>query len=145
MRLATLSLLVSLAAVPQVLAEEGRFALKQAGDGFIKLDKQTGSLTHCRQIETAWTCKKLNEEAVELNASVEQLLQDAAKIKQENKELRSKVAELEGKVAKFEQKPPELKLPSDQDVDKLMGFFEKIFERFLEFAKTVHEKPGEQT
>ena len=145
MRLATLSLAASLAAATGALAEDGRFSIKPAGDGFIKLDTQTGGLTHCRQVDTAWTCKVLNDESAELNASVEQLLQDAAKIKQENKTLRAKVAQLEDKLAKLEAKPEELKLPSDQDVDKIMGFFEKLFERFLEFARKAQEKSGEQT
>jgi len=145
MRLATLSLLASLAAATSGLADDGRFSIKPAGDGFIKLDKKTGGLTHCHQVDTAWTCKVLNDENGELNASVEQLLQDAAKIKQEKKALRTQVARLEVKLAKLEAGPDKLKLPSDQDVDKIMGFFEKLFERFLEFARKAQEKPGEPT
>lgn len=145
LRLMVMSVLGALIFSAGALAEDGRFSIKPAGDGFIKLDKQTGGLTHCRQVNTAWTCKVLNDESSELSASVEELLEEAAKIKQENKALKSKVAQLEEKLAKLEADPKELKLPSDQDVDKIMGFFEKLLERFLEFAKKVQEKQGEQT
>lgn len=127
------------------MAEQGRFSIKPAGDGFIKLDTQTGALTHCRQFEANWTCKILNDEAGDLSASAEQILEDAAKIKQENKTLRARVSQLERKLAKLEKAPEQLKIPSDQDVEKIMGFFERLMERFLEFARKAKEQPGEQT
>lgn len=141
-----LGVLCSLAFASGALAQEGRYDIKPAGDGFIKLDKKTGGLTHCRQLDQNWTCKALNDESKELSASVEDLLADAAKIKQENRELKAKVAKLEDKLAKLEANPKELKLPSDEDVDKIMGFFEKLMQRFLDFARQVQEKnQGEPT
>ena len=145
MKLTVMSILGVLVLSAGALAEDGRFSIKSAGDGFIKLDRKTGGLTHCRQEETDWTCKVLNDESGELSASVEELLEEAAKIRQENTALKAKVAQLEKKLAKLEADPEKLKLPSDQDVDKIMGFFEKLLERFLEFARKVQEKQGEQT
>ena len=145
LRLTAIGILCSLAISAGAHADDGRFAIKPAGDGFIKLDKKTGGLTHCRQVDTSWTCKVLNDESGELSASVEELLEDAAKIKQENKALKAKVAQLEQKLAKLEAGPKELKLPSDKDVDQIMGFFEKLLERFLEFARKVQDKQGEPT
>lgn len=135
----------SLLLATSALADDGRFSIKPAGDGFIKLDTQTGALTHCRQLEANWTCKILNDQTGDLSASAEQVLEDAAKIKQENKALRARVSQLEEKLAKLEKEPGQVKLPSDQDVEKIMGFFERLMERFLEFAKKVQDQPGEQT
>ncbi len=145
LKLTVMSVLGALILSAGALAEEGRFSIKSAGDGFIKLDKQTGGLTHCRQVNTAWTCKVLKDESGELSASVEELLEEAARIKQENKALKARLAQMEEKLAKLEADPKELKMPSDQDVDKIMGFFEKLLERFLEFAKRVQEQQGEPT
>ena len=44
------------------LAQDGRFALKDAEDGFIKLDTKTGTVTHCRKSGADWTCGVLDEE-----------------------------------------------------------------------------------
>ncbi len=137
--------LCSLVLATGALADEGRFSIKPAGDGFIKLDKQTGALTHCQQVDATWTCKILNDKTGDLSASAEQVLEDAAKVKQENKALRAKVARLEERLAKLEKGPGELQLPSDQDVEKLMGFFERMMERFLAFARKMQEQPGEPT
>ncbi len=140
-----LGVFCSLALATAAIAEENRFDIKPAGDGFIKLDKRTGGLTHCRQVDQNWTCKALNDDSTELSASVEDLLADAAKIKQENRDLKAKVAQLEEKLAKLEANPKELKLPSDEDVDKIMGFFEKLMQRFMDFARQMQDKQGEPT
>lgn len=137
--------LCSLVLATSALAEDGRFSIKPAGDGFIKLDKQSGALTHCQPAEGTWSCKILNDKTGDLSASAEQVLEEAARIKQENKALRTKVARLEEKLAKLEKGPGELKLPSDQDMEKLMGFFERMMERFLAFARKMQEQPGEPT
>ena len=46
---------------------------------------------------------------------------------------------------KEEEKSKELRLPDDKDLDKLMGFFEKLMQRFMDFAKQNPGESGERT
>lgn len=114
----------------------GRYVLQRAGDGFIRLDTVTGATAHCRQRQAAWQCDSLSDDQGAMQQSLNEL---AA----ENRRLKARVEQLEKQLVDNQ---PDRKgrtgLPSDEELDEIMGFFEKVMRRFLEFARTLKDFSG---
>lgn len=130
-------------AIPAALGASqptGRFVLKQTSDGFMRLDTETGSIAHCLKRNDKWQCDTLNTGNAGPNP-------DIARLKQQNAELSKRVASLEAKVrslAGSDKKPKtKLELPSDEELDEMMGFFEKLMSRLMRLARTFQDPPGE--
>ena len=117
----------------------GRYQLHQTPDGFMRLDTQTGSIAHCRQKSGTWQCDDLATSAGADQAEVTAL-------REKNRQLEMRITRLEAKlrsrVEKQRNGESELRLPSDQEFDQIMGFFEKFITRFMEFARTLNEPHG---
>ena len=117
----------------------GRYTMKDIEDGMLRLDTATGEVSYCRRKDDNWAC-----DTAEDTRSV--LVEQLAKLQEENAALRKRVAELEEKPKDSEK----LKLPSDQDLDKVMDFMDRLMRRFYAFTKSMREqleekKPGEDT
>jgi len=110
----------------------GRYVLKDVEGGFIRLDTQTGAVSHCRPRDGQWMCESLADDR-------EVLQKEIADLERENNDLRKRVAELEGA------DKPSVELPSDADLDRLMGFFERLMKRVIEFARGLESPPGQET
>ena len=131
--------------------EQPRFAMKDIPGGFAKVDTKTGMVTECRRIRRKWECNVLSETVPEPpEPKVEEKRpEDDIKFKlleRDNIRLKSRIAELEVKLKKVEEeKSQELRIPDEKDLDKMMGFIEKLFERFMDFAKQAPGESGERT
>lgn len=114
------------------LAEDvpGRYAMKDVPDGLIRLDTQTGAVTHCRQKQANWVCEAVADER--------QAYQDEiARLTRENEDLRkSMTADAEARKNGF---------PGDEELDQVMTFVEDVMRRFFEFAKSMSDKVGRET
>ena len=120
-------------------AEEstGRYVLQRAGDGFIRLDTMTGATAHCRQRQAAWHCESLSDDQAGARDEVNAL-------REENRKLRRQVEDLEARLSRQERKPGDKSgLPSDQEFDRIMEFFDEVLRRFMEFAKSLRDFPGD--
>lgn len=129
------------AAVPATAGQEtGRYVLKQTRDGFIRLDTESGSVAHCSQSNGKWHCDSLEKERTDVQ-------QEIARLEQQNSLLKGKITRLEAKLRELSRnntKPKsKLELPSDEELDQIMGFFEKLVTRFMQFARTLQGAPGE--
>lgn len=79
----------------------------------MRLDAQTGQVSFCREREAHWTCETVADDRAALEAEI--------------KRLSDRVAELEKK----RDNPSErFRAPSDQELEQVMGFFEKVMKRF---------------
>ena len=131
----------------------GRFVLQEVEGGFIRLDTETGAVSHCRSSENQWRC--------ELVADAQSALQDEInRLAAENAALEQQLAALNEPQAAPTPAPrfapqrepgaapplePRLELPSEEDVERLFGFFEGIMRRFIDFARSLNEDPGRET
>jgi hypothetical protein len=102
-----------------------RYVLEKVEQGFLRLDSETGAIALCSAKAGVWECTSVEDQDLALTAEL-------GRLKAENDRLKARVAELEKPGA------PQI-LPSDQEVDRMMDMFGKIFERFLDFAR---EKDG---
>ena len=90
-----------------------RFKLQKVDGGFLRLDAQTGQVSFCRERDSNWTCETAAD--------------DRAALEAESKRLTDRLATLE----KQSNDPANrFRTPSDQEIEQVMGFFEKMMKRF---------------
>ena len=104
----------------------GRYVLEKVEQGFLRLDSQTGVMSLCAAPSGVWQCTAIKDEGLD---GAEEL----ARLKAENEDLKKRLAEVEKGGGKA-------KLPSDQEVDRMMDIFGKMFDRFLDFAREMDGK-----
>ena len=115
--------------------KSGRYSMKDVDDGMLRLDTQTGEVSHCRKLNTAWTCSAVADDRTTLQEEI-------TRLQKENDALRQKQTSAEAMAKSEENKTGDL--PSDADLDKIMGFMEKVMRRFFDFAKSLRDSLGEQ-
>ena len=118
--------LVLAASQSQAVEITGRYVLEKVEQGFLRLDSVTGVMSLWSAPSGVWECKAVKDEGLDGN---EELL----RLRAENEQLKTRIAELEKGGAPT-------KLPSDQEVDRMMDIFGKMFDRFLDFAREMDGK-----
>jgi hypothetical protein len=109
----------------------GRYVLEKVEQGFLRLDTATGVMALCAAKAGLWQCETVRDNGLDLT-------KELADLRAENETLKARLAELEKAGAPT-------KLPSDQDVDRMMDIFGKMLDRFLEFAREMDGKSKDGT
>jgi hypothetical protein len=131
--------------------ENGRYALSPVGDGVVRLDTRTGSVSTCNNSGAGWACYVVPDERAAMDTEI-------GRLQAENEKLKAELAAREPVVAgKIDEplpkqdslKPPqpkaeagrkiEIPLPSDQDVDRVMAFLERAWRRLVEIASRMQK------
>jgi hypothetical protein len=132
--------------------ENGRYALSPVGDGVVRLDTRTGTVSTCNNTGTGWACYAAPDERAALDAEIGRLQADNEKLKAELAAREPAVAgkideplpkadslkKPEPKVAGGERKI-EIPLPSDRDMDRVMSFLEQAWRRLVEMANRMQK------
>jgi hypothetical protein len=137
MRLLALALTLSLAPFAVASAqtappdsENGRYSFNPVADGVLRLDTRTGQVSQCSRSDAGWACKLVPDERTALETEI-------ARLQGENATLKKELLARGPPVAKPGE--PELKLPSDADVDKVVSFLEKVWRRLIEMGRSVQK------
>ena len=127
--------MVSLAALTTAAAQtatpdsaNGRYRFNPVVDGVLRLDTRTGQVSECSRSDAGWACKLVPDERSALEAEIARLQEENARLK---KELLARGPPTPGAP------DPELKLPSDADVDKVISYLENVWRRLIEMGRTV--------
>jgi hypothetical protein len=107
----------------------GRYVLEKVEQGFLRLDSETGAMALCSAKADVWECQTIKDQGLDLTAEI-------GRLKAENDRLKARVTELE-------KGSGPIKLPSDQEVDRMIDIFGKMFDRFLDFAREMDGKSRE--
>jgi hypothetical protein len=143
MRLFALAIAISLAALTTAAAEtgmpdsgNGRYSFQPVADSVLRLDTRTGQVSECSRSDAGWACKLVPDERSALEAEIARLQEENARLK---KELLARGPTIPGGPGPSPAKPgePELKLPSDAEVDKMISFLENVWRRLIEMGRTV--------
>jgi hypothetical protein len=103
---------------PQIIAPEGdRFTLQPTEGGFLRLNKETGTVSFCTAKEGLATCRLGADERAALEAEIESLRAENARLK-----LASPA-------------PPPSTLPSEQEFERAMSFTERFLRRIMRLFK----------
>lgn len=111
-------------------AQEGRFQLERSGDGFLRLDRQTGEISRCTDRDGQTVCRTTADERAALMSEIEQL--------------DKRIEVLERRVAALEAGQPSLsgKLPSEQEFEQSLGFMERFVRRFFGIIQDLERQFG---
>jgi hypothetical protein len=119
-------------------SENGRYGFHPIAEGVLRLDTRTGQVSQCSRSDAGWACKIIPDERVALEAEIARLQGQNGALKQE---LLARGLPVPGVPDPSAAKPegPELKLPSDAEVDKMMAFLEKVWRRLIEIGRSVQK------
>ena len=135
--------------------ENGRFALHPSGDGVIRLDTRTGALSNCANSPSGWTCymapderKAMDEEIGRLQAENEKLKAQLASanagktdqtLPKSNKQDAPKTAQGQPQGDRQGERKIEIPLPSDADMDRVISFLERAWQRLVDMANRMQK------
>jgi hypothetical protein len=109
-------------AEPIEAAPPGRFAMTPVGDGFLRLDTQSGAVSLCTIVNAAPQCRSGPDERAALEAEIQRLAGENATLKQ-----------------KIEAAPlaqaPAAKLPDEATVDRAFDLAERFMRRMMHLLK----------
>lgn len=97
--------------------KQGRFVMSPTENGFVRLDTETGAMSLCAQRNGRWGCELMEDEAQKLHDEIARL--------------RDEVKRLEEQLAAAEPRK-RLELPTEEEVDRALDYFENIFRKFRE-------------
>jgi hypothetical protein len=116
MRLA-LALATMLAFCGAALAQtSSRFTFQPVDGGLMRLDAETGHVSLCTKTGDGFACRSVADDRASMQEEIDRL-------KRENEKLRQTGAKA--------QPGGGLKLPSEEEIDKAMGVFEKMMRRMM--------------
>ena len=119
-------------------SENGRYSFNPVADGVLRLDTRTGQVSQCSKSDAGWSCNAVPDERSTLETEIARLQGENATLK---KELLARGLPLPGVPSPPVARPsePELKLPSDAEVDKVIRFLEKAWRRLLEMGREAQK------
>jgi hypothetical protein len=119
-------------------SENGRYSFYPVAEGVLRLDTRTGQISQCSRSDAGWACKVVPDERSALETEIARLQGENATLK---KQLLARGLPVPGAPDPSIAQPadPEIKLPSDADVDKVISFLEKVWRRLLEIGKSVQK------
>lgn len=122
----------SLAAAPGSDEKPGRFTMQPADGGFLRLDTATGDVSLCARAGAGFECKPVEDGR--------DLQREVARLTDENRELKGEIKRLEDLLGPGDgaaRPKPRLELPSEEDVDKALGYLERMFKKFRDKMKDL--------
>lgn len=145
-------------------SENGRYTFTPNADGVTRLDTRTGKVSTCKDKGNGWACEAVADDRTafeaeigRLQGDVDRLTKEAQALRVENDSLKAQLAQrgptVSGKIdeampktdkipvpevtTKDGQRKLEIPLPSDQDVDRVMGFLERAWRRLIDMANRI--------
>jgi hypothetical protein len=129
--------------------ENGRYSFNRVDEGFLRLDHRTGQVSLCDRRAVGWACQAIPDDRTALESEIMRLQNENASLKSEllsrNLPLPNASkdhAQVDSHAARRGE--PTFRLPSDEDLDRVKTFIEKVWRRLGEmmvnFEKDVLRK-----
>jgi len=96
----------------------GRFAMTPTGEGFLRLDTQSGAVSLCTIVDAVPQCRSGPDERAALEAEIQRLAHENARLKQQ-----IEAAQLA--------QDPSAKLPDNATVDRAFDLAERFMRRMM--------------
>jgi hypothetical protein len=127
--------------------ENGRYTLQPSGDGMVRLDTRTGTVSNCSNSAAGWACYAVPDERAALDTEIGRLQVENAKLKEQLASREQAPGKIEDALPKSDKAPGaadgqrkiEIPLPSDQDMDRVMSFLERAWRRLIDMASRVQK------
>jgi hypothetical protein len=102
----------------------GRFSFREIEGGVMRLDTQSGQVSHCLREQGQMVCRSVADDRQPLDDEI-------ARLRRENADLKAQIAG-RGSV-------PKVTMPTEEEMDKALGMAERFFRRMMQFFKTEQE------
>lgn len=113
----------------------GRYTMSPAeGGGFARLDTETGQMSLCQRAGTEWSCRDMGDPRRGPDQEIERLRADNQRLKAEIRQMEDTMLG-DRRAETGPRNTPELKLPSEQDIDSAMTYVQRMLRKFREKIK----------
>ena len=112
--------------------EGGRYVFGKQANGFLRLDTQSGAVALCSEQPVGWACQTAPEDRVLFESEIARLQNENAALKKTILAHGLSLPPGAAPEAPAAQNGPSLRLPSDADIDRAIGFVGKVWQRFID-------------
>lgn len=120
-------------------AEKGRFSMMPTEDGVLRLDTVTGAMSLCHRADGKWSCKAIEDDYAAQCEELDRLARENEQLRAENRRLREAAPEMMPDIPDEPEERRRLDLPSDEEVDKMLGFLERFLRRFKDMMDRLED------
>jgi hypothetical protein len=117
----------------------GRYAVEPSDDGFVRLDTESGSASHCRRVDGVWRCEAIADEPTAIERKLDSLSAAVGALTEEVGRLKAEIAELKSDTSSA-QRTPGATSEDQKELERTLGFAEQLMRRFF---RMVREMRGE--
>ena len=110
-------------ALPTVGHAEGRYEMQETENGIIRLDTQTGRVSLCKFEQDELICRTAADDRTAYETEIEQLNKELEALKQNAGTAND----------------AEMDLPSDEEIDEVVGTFERFTKAIMDAMKRLEE------
>lgn len=125
-------------------AGAGRYQIAPDGDGFVRLDTETGALAHCDRSDGVWRCAVVAEDRSAVDRRIVELQEELAALRGDLTALSERLAALE----EGEEEAPATSdnlAESEKEFDEALSFAERMMRRFFDMVRELkNEEPPQQ-
>lgn len=129
--------LAAVAAASGDAAEAPRYTMTPTPDGVLRLDTQTGAMSHCLVRNAHWVCESVADDRLALQEEIDRLTRENSRLKQRAEPTAQRPAP-----------PPASSTPASSFLDSfagelkvLRGYIERVFRDVRELASRLLEEP----
>ena len=115
--------------------KQGRYVMSPTENGFVRLDTETGAMSVCAQRNGRWICELMEDEAQKLQDEITRL---RAEVKRLEEQAAAGGAPSDAPTTVEPRK--RLELPTEEEVDRALDYFESIFRTFRERIERFEEQ-----
>jgi hypothetical protein len=114
-----------------VAAQDGRFSLTPAGDGYFKLDTRTGAVSRCSDETGAMVCKLVPDDRDAMQAEIDRLT--------------ARLNALQSGVEPADKEPRTSGLPSEKELDRALDLMDRAIRRFQHILRDDPDPSADRT
>lgn len=123
----------------------GRYQIAPDGDGFIRLDTETGALAHCDRSDGVWRCAVVTEDSSDVNRRILALEEELAALRGDLAELAEHLAAIEEGEVETPETSEDLAERQEKEFDEALSFAERMMRRFFDMVRELkNEEPPQQ-
>jgi hypothetical protein len=133
--LAPLLLIAVPAAAEDTSPAPGRYAIQPSDDGFVRLDTESGAVSHCRRTDNIWRCQPIADDKAVLADKIDALTAEVATLTAELTRMKSELAALSE--TRTDKPTPTVSPQDEKEFDRAMGFAERLMKRFFDMVREL--------
>lgn len=124
----------------------GRYQIEREGDGVVRLDTETGTLTYCEKSDDVWHCEVVDDVSSEADRRLLALQRELAELKAGLSAMEERLAAVEGEepAAQTAEQERLSKEEQEKEFDEALSFAERMMQRFFDMIREFKDEAPPQ-